>query len=363
MAETELLQPNPDGEGVMDGISGEYIDAVRDALEEDNKPRITELIDDLHPSDIAEVLSVITYAERVALVENIATDFEAETLTYLDEDVRIEVMEALGTQRAAQAITELETDDAVQVIEDLEKADQQELLDAIPQEYRADLEEGLAYPEDSAGRLMQKRYVALPEFWRVGDVLDYLRNTEELPEDFYEIMVVDPRYRPVGTVMTSRIMQRRRDVTLKELMDDDLHPITIEMDQEEAAHLFRRYGLVEAPVVNNEGRLVGVITIDDIVDVITEEEEEDYLRAGGVIDRDLNASLYETVKKRFPWLLVNLATAGMAAWVISQFESTIQQWVTLAVLMPVIASMSGNAGIQSVTVSVRSISHARTAAP
>lgn len=348
--ETEVLEAQPEG-----GISAECIDAVREALETQDSVRVCQLVEDFHASDYAELFGLISSVERRQLVEAIYEHFEPEILTYLDEAVRVEVMNYLGTEKLAEAIAELETDDAVQVIEDMKAADQQELLEAIPEEYRADLEAGLAYPEESAGRLMQKRFVAVPEFWQVGDVIDFLRKSDDLPEDFYEIIVVDPRYKPVGSVMISRVMQNHRNRSIRELMKDDIQPISTTTDQEEVAHLFRRYGLVEAPVVSEQGRLVGVITIDDVVHVIAEEEEEDYLRSGGVIDRDLHAGLFSTFRRRFPWLAVNLLTASLGALVIGQFEATIAEMVTLAVLMPIIASMAGNAGIQSVTVAVRSI--------
>lgn len=339
------------------GLTREYIQEIREALATRNAPRIQGLTEAFHASDTAELLGLITHSEREVLLHALHDVFDPETLTYLDDAIREDVIGILGTEKTAAALTELETDDAVQVMEYLEEPAQQELLQAIDDAgTRAELSEGLSYPEESAGRLMQKKFVAVPEFWQVGDVIDFLReNSESLPTDFYEIIVVDPRHHPIGTVMISRIMQNQRDVTVRELMKDDLYPIATAMDQEEAAHLFRRYGLVEAPVINAEGRVVGVITMDDIIDVITEEEEEDYLRAGGIIDRDFHAGLLETVRRRIPWLTVNLFTALLASWVISFYESTIQQWVTLAVLMPIIASITGNAGIQSVTISVRAI--------
>jgi magnesium transporter len=349
--------PTPDAEDAQPNraLTPEMLEEVREALGEGQAGKIIEQVSELHPADTAELLSLIPATERDALMQVLATHFDAEALPYLDEDIRAEVIENLGPQRAAEVLSELEVDDAVHVIEDLDARNQQEILEAIEPETRAELVQGLAYPDESAGRIMQTRFVALPEFWSVGDVIDHLRKAPNLPEDFYQIIVVNPRYHPVGTAMISRIMQKHREVPLSDLMDQDPHTIATDMDQEEVAHLFRRYGLVEAPVVNTAGRLVGVITIDDVVDVIAEEEEEDFMRAGGVMEHDLHAGLADTVRLRFPWLVVNLLTAAMAAWVVSQFETTIERMVTLAVLMPVIASMSGNAGIQSVTVSVRAL--------
>ncbi len=353
--ESEIAGATPAAEP----LDSEYIARIRSALAAQSGSEVRSLLADLHPSDVAELFGLIDEPEREALVKALADDFDGEILTYLDEEIRSEIIGYLGTKKTAEAIVELETDDAVQIMEDLEDKEKQELLDAIPLDTRIELEEGLAYPEQSAGRLMNTRFAAVPEFWTVGDVIDYLRaelDKDELPEDFYEIIVVDPRYHPVGSVKVSRVMQSQRNVPVRDLMKQELQTIPVAMDQEEAAVLFRRYGLVEVPVVHVSGRMLGVLTIDDMVHVIAEEQEEDYLRAGGVLDRGgMHAGLFDTVKLRLPWLLVNLVTANMAALVIRQFEGIIEQWVTLAVLMPMIASMSGNAGIQSVTVAVRAI--------
>lgn len=336
-----------------DHVSALFVE-IREALE--NPERLSFSLKEQHPADVAAAISMLNGYEREQVYSSWLNGFDAEILTYLDDELRAEAIDVLGTQKTAEALATLETDDAVYVIEDLDEADQQELIEAVPEATaRADLLESLTYPEESAGRLMQKRFVSVPEFWDVGQVIDYLRESEDLPEDFYEVIAVDPRYKPVGTVMISRIMQNKRDVSLRELMKQDIHPIPVEMDQEEVAASFGRYGLVEAPVVNDSGRLMGVITIDDIVTVIKEEEEEDFMRAGGILDRDLHANLLQTVRQRLPWLVLNLAAAILAAWVISQFEQTIEKMVSLAVLMPIIASLSGNAGIQSVTISVRAI--------
>lgn len=336
-------------------IDDALIDAVKEAARADDRERLRALALGLHDADAAELLGLLSAADRAKLVLALSPDFAPEILTYLDEDMIGEVMELLGKEKVAAALTALETDDAVSIIQDLDVAEQQILLDAVPEEARAELEEGLAYPEESAGRLMQRRFVSVPEFWDVGQVIDYLRDASNLPQDFYEIVVVDPRFHPIGTVMTSRIMQNKRDVAIRSLMDTDIHPIQTEADQEDVADLFRRYALADAPVVNPAGRIVGVITIDDIVHVIKEEEEEDFMRAGGILEQDLHAGLLQTVRQRLPWLVINLLTASLAAWVIGQFEGTIEKMVTLAVLMPVIASLSGNAGTQSLTVAVRGI--------
>ena len=336
-------------------LSDELIHAVKSAVRDENIEQIQGLVTELHPADNAALLGLLSTAGRQLLVRALAAEFDPEILTYLDEEIVQQIVEFLGKDQVGEALAELETDDAVSVIEDLDADEQQELLEAVPDEARAELEEGLAYPEESAGRLMQKRFVSVPEFWDVGQVIDHLRSAKELPEDFYEIIVVDPRFHPVGTVMISRIMQNKREVNVASLMKTDIHPIRTELDQEEVAEVFRRYAIAETPVTNEDGRIVGVITIDDIVTVIKEEEEEDFMRAGGILEQDIHAGLLQTVRQRLPWLILNLGTASMAAWVISQFEGTIEKMVTLAVLMPVIASLSGNAGTQSLTVAVRGI--------
>ena len=336
-------------------IDDELIQAVKDAVRAEDKKTVRSLTLDLHHADSAALLGLIGSNARAQVILSLTPDFAPEILTYLDEEIVQEVMDLLGKDKVAAALAELETDDAVGVIEDLDEDEQQEILEAVPDETRADLEEGLGYPEESAGRLMQKRFVSVPEFWDVGQVIDYLRSAEDLPEDFYEIIVVDPRHHPIGTVMISRIMQNEREIAISTLMKTDIHPIHTDTDQEEVAEIFRRYAIAEAPVVNDSDRVVGVITIDDIVTVIKEEEEEDFMRAGGILEQDIHAGLFQTVKQRLPWLVINLITASMAAYVISRFEGTIEKMVTLAVLMPVIASLSGNAGTQSLTIAVRGI--------
>ncbi len=350
MSETETVEHS-----TAIAVDDSLIHAVKEAARTENTTQLRALTLDLHHADSAALIGLLSPSIRAQLITALLPDFAPEILTFLDEEIVQEIMDLIGTEKIAEALAELETDDAVSVIEDLDEEEQQELLEAVPGNARADLEEGLAYPEESAGRLMQKRFVSVPEFWDVGQVIDHLREAKNLPEDFYEIIVVGPRYHPVGSVMISRIMQNTRNTAINTLMKTDIHPISIETDQEEVAEIFRRYGIAEAPVINDSERIVGVITIDDIVTVIKEEEEEDFMRAGGILEQDIHAGLLQTVKRRLPWLLINLLTASLAAYVISLFEGTIEKMVTLAVLMPVIASLSGNAGTQSLTVAVRGI--------
>jgi len=347
-AETSSLQD--------DLIDHALISALREALHLGDFAKTCQVLEGLHAADVATLLSRIPMIELRLCIQSLGDRLDSEVLTYLDDELRAEVIELLGVERVAEALVELEIDDAVAVIEELGEQEQVEILQAVEDdEARADLEAGLSYPEDSAGRLMQKRLVSVPEFWNVGQVIDYLLESEDLPQDFYEIIVINPRFHPVGTVMISRIMQNHRECAIRDLMKETIHTINVTMDQEEVARLFHRYGLAEAPVVSDTGRIAGVVTIDDIVDVIKEEEEEDFMRSGGVFGRDLHAGLWQTMRQRLPWLLVNLATATLAAWVISQYEDTIEKMVVLAVLMPVVASMAGNGGIQSVTIAVRGV--------
>ena len=252
-------------------------------------------------------------------------------------------------------LAELETDDAVHILEDLGEQEQQELLDVMPQEIREEVEEGLTYPEASAGRLMRKTLVAVPDFWTVGDTIDFLRNADSLPESFYIIYMVDAAFMPTGRVLLGTMLAHKRETQLSDISNPNIYAVTTNTDQEEVAYLFRKYALVETPVVDETGMLVGTITVDDVVDVIQEEEEEDYLRAGGVTGQDFQSSIFETVRARFGWLFVNLLTAILAAGVISMFEGTIEQIVVLAAIMPMVASMGGNTGTQTITVAVRAI--------
>ncbi len=334
--------------------------AVREALEASDMAGLKGIIAPLHDADVADVVQNLRADERRELITAIREDLHPEVLAELDERVRDEVIEVLGIADTAHAVAELDTDDAVLVLADLDEAEQQKVLNAIPKASRALIEQGLAYPEFSAGRLMRRKLVAVPTFWTVGETIDTLRAEAEkpdndLPEDFHDIFVVDPMHKPVGRVTLSRLLRTRRPVPVTEIMQPDLSIVPIGMDQEDVAFLFRQRDLTSAPVVDEAGRLVGVITIDDVVDVIDEEHEDDLMRLGGVgVDDFYNATL-ETTRSRFPWLAVNLGTAILASLVIGLFEATIERMVALAVLMPIVASMGGNAGTQTLTVAVRAL--------
>ena len=343
------------------GVDDERVDAVAAALEAADEDRLRQLIEPLHDADVADLLQHLSADDRRRFVDTFRSEFHAEVLAELDERVREEVIEELGVVEAAQALTELETDDAVNVVAELGAEEQQQLLEALAPADRALIEVSLSYPEDSAGRLMRRELVAVPDYWSVGETIDYLRREAEddaskLPDDFTDIYVVDPGFRPVGAVALSRLLRARRPVPVTGIMEPEMKVLRTDTDQEDVAFLFRQRDLVSAPVVDDDGRLAGVITIDDVVDVIDEEHEDDMMRLGGVAGGDdLYSAFAETVRSRFSWLLLNLATAVLASLVIGLFEATIQQMVALAVLMPIVASMGGNAGTQTLTVAVRAL--------
>jgi len=281
-------------------------------------------------------------------------------LSELDETEREDVVNALGVKEVASALSELDSDDAVFVLEEMDAAQQQLYLEHVNEEDRSLIEQGLSYPEDSAGRLMQREVVTVPSQWNVGQCIDYIRRRadsgdDELPSVFYDIFAVDGEDHPVGAVSLSRLLSTRRQVPVAEVMEEDMHVINVATDQEDVAFLFRQRDLVSAPVVDDSGKLVGAITVDDVVDVIHEEHEEDIMRMGGVIEDDLYRAAVSTARARFSWLVVNLLTAILASVVIGLFDATIQQTVALAVLMPIVASLGGNAGTQTLTVTVRAL--------
>ena len=333
-------------------------DVIRDAiiaLDSDDGAAILEIVEPLHPAEIADLIEMLRGPMRTQLVELLRPKFDPEILSELDETVRDEVAEQLGTETIAKAIAALDSDDALNLISTLEETKQRRVLHAISFALRSMLEEGLAFPEESAGRLMQREFVAVPAFWTVGEVIDFLRESDDLPDDFYDVFVVDPRHRLIGYVALNRILRAKRPVKIRDIMIDEFVSVPVQMDQEEVAYVFAQQDLVSAPVVDQSERLIGVITIDDIVDVIHQEAEEDLMRLGGVQEDDLYAAVLDTGKARFMCLFVNLITAVLASVVIGLFQGTIEQVVMLAVLMPIAASMGGNAGTQTLTVAVRAL--------
>jgi magnesium transporter len=344
----------PDAEGHIE-LSEELTQAVAEALEQGDLERAASLATPLHAADQADLLEQLDREGRAALVGQLEPDLDPELLTYLDGAVREEVLEQLGPAQAGAAIAQLETDDAIEILEDLDVSEQMALLATLPMPERAAVEAGLAYPEESAGRLMQRDFVAVPEFWTVGQTIDYLRVNPDLPDDFYDLYIINPRFEPVGSIPLSKVLRSKRGVLLTELRMKALHLVPVEEDQEKVGFMFRQYGLVSAPVIDANGRMLGVITVDDVVDVIEEEAQEDILKLGGVQETDLFQRPLRAGMRRFPWLMINLGTAILASVVIAQFEEAIEQVVALAVLMPIVASMGGNGGTQTVTIVVRAL--------
>jgi len=336
-------------------VTPEFVRAIVQGLQDGDSDLIRELINPLHTADTADLIGFLPGDQREALLDHISSDLMPEVLSALDESIRDDVVELFEPSELAAAVSELETDDAVYVIEDLDQAQQEEVLRSVPAEERAALEEGLNFEEDTAGRLMQRDLIAVPAYWTIGQTIDYLRETDDLPDAFHQIFVVDPSYHPIGAVDLDRVLRTKRPVKVVDVMDADLRRVPVEMDQEHVGYLFQQYGLLSAPAVDPEGRLVGVIMVDDIVEVIHEEVEEDTLRLAGVAGDDLNESVTDTARTRFSWLLVNLGTAAMASLVIAAFDTSIEKLVALAILMPIVASMGGNAATQTMTVAVRSI--------
>ncbi|MBW6424730.1 magnesium transporter [Rhizobium sp. XQZ8] len=309
----------------------------------------------LHESELGDLLEAILPDQRHALVRLLGTDFDLTALTEVDEAIRMEIVDQMPNAQIAAQIGELDSDDAVYILEDLDHADREEILAQLPFTERVRLRRALDYPEQSAGRRMQTEFVAVPPFWTVGQTIDYLRDDEDLPESFTQIFVIDPTFKLLGVLDLDRVLRAKRQVKIETIMRETNYPIPADMDQEEAAQLFEQYDLLSAAVVDDNGRLVGVLTIDDVVDVIQEEAEEDILRLSGVGNEELSDSVRETSRSRIPWLLVNLFTAFISASVISLFEATIEQVVALAILMPIVAGMGGNAGSQTMTVTVRAL--------
>lgn len=338
--------------GLSDDDIREIITALRDETEDSHIP----LLNDLTAVDMAELLQKISREDRVTIIESDKTTIDPQVYSYMEDDVLRSTMSVMTAKQVAKIISELDSDDALNLIENLDEDFQQEIIKKLSAKIRIAIEEGLTFPEDSAGRLMQREYVAVPQFWTVGKVIDYLRAAaDDLPSEFYDIIVIDPLYHVVGEIPLNRILRSKRVEKIENLTLDELHTIPATMDQEEVSYIFQREGLNSAPVVDEDNRLIGVITFDDIIDVITEEAQEDILKLAGVEGSDLYRAILSTTTSRFRWLFINLLTAIAASAVISFFDATIEEIVALAVLMPIVASMGGNAGTQALTVAVRAL--------
>lgn len=336
-------------------LGADAVEAILAAVSDKDRARLVGLLEPIHAADIADLLEQVDNSDRDQLLSLWGIEFDGEVLSELDEETREDVIEFLPDRVVAEAVRELETDDVVDLVEDLDQPQAEMVLGALEQADRVAVEALLQYPEESAGRLMQRELVLAPTHWNVGQAIDYLRKEKDLPDQFYNVMIVDPRMRPVGKVPLSALMASKRDVSLTAIMEDDFRTIPVGQNQEDVAYAFNQYHMVSAPVVDTAGRLVGVILIDDAMEILEEEAEEDIMRLAGLGDESLTQRVLSTTRRRFPWLAVNLVTSIIASIVIAQFATTIEAIVALAVLMPIVASMGGNAGTQSLTVAVRAI--------
>ncbi len=336
-------------------LDGRFASAVREAVEAQDGDAISVLMEPLHPADIADYLEQIDDSARSRLLSVWKGGVDGDVLSELEDSLREGVIDGLEPQELASAVRDLETDDVVDLLEDMGAEQQGAVLEALDDADRVAVEQSLSYPEESAGRLMQREVVMAPQHWNVGQAIDFLRNEDDLPDDFYHVVLTNPRMKPVGYVTLGKLLGSRRDTDLTEIVEDSFRTFRVDQDEGDVAYAFNQYHLISAPVVDADERLVGIITIDDAMAVLDEEHEEDILRLAGVGEGSLSDKVMETTKRRFPWLAVNLVTAILASLVIAQFEDVIAQFVALAVLMPIVASMGGNAGTQSLTVAVRAI--------
>ena len=335
-------------------LNPEYVERVIDAADRGDEEHLRELIEALHPADVADLMGFLSPAYREALVPLLAPGDLAEILTELDTNIREEVLESMPTDTLATALGDLDSDDAADVVDDLEDDKRDAVLAAMSDVDRAAIETSLGYKDETAGRLMQREVIASPQFWTVGQALEHVRQSADLPELFFDIYVVDPSFRPLGAAPLSRLVTAKPETPLSQIMEPVIE-IPVDMDQEEVAYAFEKYRLISAPVVDAGGRLVGQITVDDIVGIISEENQEDILALAGVSDTGRDASILEISKSRFWWLFINLGTALLASAVISLFQGQIDKIIALAVLAPIVPSMGGNAGTQTVTVAVRAM--------
>jgi magnesium transporter len=350
-----LLDRHPmrDDEGQ---IRPEFVEEIARAIRGSDATFLRAIVAELHEADLGDLIAALEPADRVKLVELTGSDFDFSALNEVDETVREEILEELEPEEVAEGVRELESDDAVELLESLDEEDREEVLEKLPPSERDVIERSLEYPENSAGRRMQTEFIAVPPDWTVGQAIDYMRETSDLPDRFYEIYAVDAEKHWQGAVPLDVLLRSRRMVPLKELVDEDRRRVSVLDDQEEVARMFGKYNLVAAPVVDTENRLVGVITIDDVVDVIEEEADEDLKALGGVTsDEELSDSVWTIARGRFNWLLVNLATAFLASSVLGLFEGQLEKMVALAVLAPIVASQGGNAATQTMTVAVRAL--------
>ena len=333
----------------------DFVDDVVAALEAGDNDAALALAAPLHPADIADLFELIPGTYRQPLASALGPTLDADVIAEMNDWVREALLDVLSASQVADAVSELDTDDAVSIVEELDPEEQREVLRALDPDDRAAIEEALSYPEESAGRLMQRELVAVPEHWSIGQTIDFLGLEPDLASDFWEIFVVDPAHKPIGTMRLSWVLTTPRGIAVSDVMQREQELIPVDLDQEEVAYRFQKYALISAAVVDSVGRLAGVITVDDIVHIIQAEASEDVLKLSGAGDGDINEPIFDTFKVRLTWLVVNLGTAILASGVVAMFEHTIAKLVTLAVLMPIVASMGGNAGTQTMAVVVRAL--------
>ena len=344
---------------------GEYLGAVPltageleslvDLIRAGDREKLSLTLSEMHESDVAEIIGLLTSEQRLGFMGLIGRDLPSAVFAELDDHIRLEIVEFVDSLKLAATLEELDSDDAVFVLEDLSERQRDEVLELVPQSTRLVLERSLDFPDDSAGRLMQSTFVAVPPFWTVGQTIDYMRETEDLPSDFFEVYVTNEIFEPIGSVHLSQVLRAQRPVVIETLVSDDFTQIPADTDREEVARLFERYNLVSAAVIDKSQRMIGVITPDDVFEVIVEEAGEDILLLGGVGDEAVTDTMFEAARGRFGWLFLNLLTAIAASIVIGLFDASIEKMVALAVLMPIVASMGGNAGTQTLTITVRGL--------
>lgn len=358
MQNSEALEEVEDAPTLNEGyaLNPEFVTSVCDALDNGDRERVEELFLRLHSADQADLLGLVRPSERRRLVEMMGDRIDAEALSDLEEDVRDEVLEVMEPEHVAAAVSEMETDDMVHLIEDLDEQTRQDVLEHVSDTDRATVEQALQHDEETAGRIMQREVVSAPEYWSVAQTLEHIRTSAHLPRRFFEVFVVDAGAHPVGTIVMSRLMREAPEKLLKDIMQGEQTLIPVTMDEEEVAYLFDQYHLISAAVVDDSNRLVGMITVDDVVSIVREATSEDMLALAGVREAEgLSDGVFETTRSRFSWLFINLLTAIAASIVIGLFENTISTVVALAVLMPIVASMGGNAGTQTLTIAVRAL--------
>ena len=343
------------GKNVNFDFNKEFLTIFSDKIKSSDIKFINQTLEDLHPSDVANLIENLSTETRAKLIEIEEFDIDPEIFVEINESIQTEILQILSLESIAKILKRLESDNAISIIENLSKDKKNSVLDKLPPKDRFLLEEGLSYPEDSAARIMQREFTAVPSDWSVGQTIDYLRESKDLPQEFLEIFVVDNDFKPIGIVPSSRVLRTPREEKMKSIMREMPVLISVNMDKEEVGHTFENYNLVSAGVVNKNNKLVGMITADDVVTVVQEEAEEDALRLAGVGDEEITDSVVIKTKRRFNWLLLNLFTALLATWVISLFGASIEQMVALAFLMPIVASMGGNAGMQTLAVTIRAI--------